>query len=57
MKATKKELEAELETCVAHIARRCGMFQDEVWKAMYEKSKEKINGTENVRTVLPSAAA
>ena len=41
MKVTEKELEAELETCVAHIARRCGMFQDEVWKTMYELSKKK----------------
>ena len=57
MKVTEKELEAELETCVAHIARRCGMFQDEVWKTMYELSKKKTNGTENLRTVQSSAAA
>ena len=36
MKVTEKELKTELETCVAHIARRCGMFQDEVWEVMYE---------------------
>ncbi len=57
MKVTEKELKAELETCVAHIARRCGMFQDEVWKVMYELSKEKTNETENIRTVRPSSAA
>ena len=57
MKVTEKELEAELETCVAHIARRCGMFQDDVWKAMNELSKKKINGTENLRTVQSSTAA
>jgi hypothetical protein len=43
MKTTKKELEMELETCVAHIARRCEMFQDEIWKAMHELSKEKLD--------------
>jgi hypothetical protein len=48
MKTTEKELNAELETCVAHIARRCEMFQDEVWKAMYELSKKKIDGAENI---------
>ena len=57
MKVTEKELEAELETCVAHIARRCGMFQDDVWRAMNEMSKKKIDGTENLRTVQSSAAA
>jgi len=57
MKVTEKELEAELETCVAHIARRCGMFQDDVWKAMNEISKKKIDGTENLRTIRPSSAA
>ena len=57
MKVTEKELEAELETCVAHIARRCGMFQDDVWKAMNEMSKKKIDGTENLRTVQSSTAA
>lgn len=57
MKVTEKELEAELETCVAHIARRCGMFQDDVWRAMNETSKKKIDGTENLRTVQSSAAA
>jgi hypothetical protein len=57
MKATEKELKAELETCVAHIARRFGMFQDEVWEVMYELSKEKTDGTENIRTVRPSSAA
>jgi hypothetical protein len=57
MKVTEKELEAELETCVAHIARRCGMFQDDVWKAMNEISKKKIDGTENLRTVQSSTAA
>ena len=57
MKVTEKELKAELETCVAHVARRCGMFQDEVWEVMYELSKEKTDGTENIRTVRPSAAA
>ena len=57
MKVTEKELKAEIETCVAHIARRCGMFQDEVWEVMYELSKEKTDGTKNLRTVRPSAAA
>lgn len=57
MKVTEKELEAELETCVAHIARRCGMFQDDVWRAMNEISKKKIDGTENLRTVQSSTAA
>ena len=57
MKVTEKELEAELETCVAHIARRCGMFQEDVWRAMNEMSKKKIDGTENLRTVQSSTAA
>ena len=57
MKVTEKELEAELETCVAHIARRCGIFQDDVWKAINEMSKKKIDGTENLRTVQSSTAA
>lgn len=57
MKVTEKELKAELETCVAHIARRCGMFQDKVWKAMYETSKQKTNGTKNLHTVQSSTAA
>lgn len=56
MKATEKELKAELETCVAHIARRCGMFQDEVWETMYEISKQKTNGTKNLHTVQSSPA-
>jgi hypothetical protein len=57
MRVTEKELRAELETCVAHIARRCGMFQDEVWEVMYELSKEKTDDTENLRTIRPSSAA
>jgi hypothetical protein len=57
MRVTEKELRAELETCVAHIARRCGMFQDEVWEVMYELSKEKTDGTKNIRTIRPSSAA
>lgn len=51
MKATENEFKAEVETCVAHIARRCGMLQDDVWEALLNMSKEKIDGTKNLRAV------
>lgn len=57
MKVTEEELKSEIETCVAHIARRCGMYQDEVWEAMYDLSKEKTDGTKNICTIRPSSAA
>lgn len=57
MKATEKQVEAEIEICVAHIARLCGMFQEDVWMTMYEMSKKKINGAKDICTIRSSSAA
>ena len=36
MRLTDKELDSEIESMVAHIARRAGLFQDEVWEKIKE---------------------